>query len=238
MLITLTTRLNSANSFIMEKTENTTHMVVTVTQENIDAWMDQYGEAKVHAFEVPVDGSYENYIIGYVREPADGVLNNYLRKSDRDPIGAGKILINTIWLGGDSAIKDSLEYRMAFMGQLTEVLVGGQGRIVEKNSAIKELPDQVVHRVEVPLDETYEEYIEGVVKHPSPGLLNEYLRKADRVPLDAARKLVNTIWIKGDERIKTERKYLMSFVDSLSEVLVGGQGRVKKLSRSPQSSPK
>lgn len=230
--------LLSANTFDMEKSTNSTVAITTVTQEHIDAWMDQFGENKVHSFEVPEDGSYENYLEGYIREPADGVLNNYLRKSDRDPIGAGKVLINTIWLGGDTRIKDSLEYRMAFMGQLTEVLVGGQGRIVERSTTNKKHGDQILHIVEVPVDETYEEYIRATVKHPQPGLLNEYLRKADRVPLDAARQLLNTIWLEGDDRIKTERKYLMSFMDSLSELLVGGQGRVKKLSRSQVSSQK
>lgn len=222
----------------MKQSTQAAEAVVTVTQEHIDSWMDKYGEDKVHGFEVPVDASYEVYIPGYIREPADGVLNNYLRKSDRDPIGASKVLINTIWLGGDPRIKEQLELRMAFMGQLTEVLVGGQGRIVQRSATNKKYGEQVFHVVEVPVDETYEQYISATVKHPQPGLLNEYLRKADRVPLDAARHLVNTIWLEGDKRIKSERRYLMSFMDSLSEVLVGGQGRVKKLSRSQTSSPK
>lgn len=209
-----------------------------ISQDQIDQWMDKYGEEKVHAFEVPLDSSYEDYITGYVREPADGVLNEYLRKSDRDPIGAAKILVNTIWLDGDVRIKERQEYRMAFMGCLTDKLVAGQGRIVEKSSSHKDFPGKVIHVIEIPLDETYEVFLPATVKHPEPGLLNEYLRKSDRVPIDAARRLINVIWLKGDERIKTDRKYLMSFMDAFSEVLVGGQGRVKKLSRSAQSSRK
>lgn len=95
-----------------------------------------------------------------------------------------------------------------------------------------------VYFAEVPLDERYDEYIGGIVRNPPNPLLNEYLRKAERVPMDAAKMLIRTIWLGGDERIKTERRYMMAYMDVLSEKLVGGQGRLKKLSRSTRPSQK
>lgn len=88
-----------------------------------------------------------------------------------------------------------------------------------------------VHAFEVPLDDTYEEYVLGIVKDPPAPILNEYLRKSERVPLDAAKLLLNSIWLGGYEGIKKDRALMMSFMEQLSTVLVGGQGRVKKLSK-------
>ncbi|WP_420581940.1 hypothetical protein [Reichenbachiella sp.] len=112
--------------------------------------------------------------------------------------------------------------------------------IMKRSGVTQEFIDQCldkhgeakVHAFEVPLDDTYEEYVLGIVKDPPPPVLNEYLRKAERVPLDAAKLLLNSIWLGGYEGIKKERALMMSFMEQLSNVLVGGQGRTKKLSRS------
>jgi len=100
-----------------------------VTQDMIDAWMDKYGEDKVHMVEVPVDDQYEEYMGGVVRNPPTPVLNEYLRKSERVPIDAAKTLLKTIWLGGDERILNDRTHMLAFMGSFSDVLVGGQGRI-------------------------------------------------------------------------------------------------------------
>lgn len=107
-----------------------------VTQEMIDAWLDKYGEGRVHAFEVPTDDTYETYVLGVVKDPPTPVLNEYLRKSDRVPLDAAKVLLNTIWLGGYEAIKKDRTLMMAFMGMLGDVLVGGQGRVKKLSKSI------------------------------------------------------------------------------------------------------
>ena len=100
-----------------------------VTQEQIDGWIDKHGEGKVHAFEIPLDASYETYVLGIVKDPPAPVLNEYLRKAERVPLDAAKMLLNSIWLGGFDGIKKERPLMMSFMGELSDVLVGGQGRV-------------------------------------------------------------------------------------------------------------
>lgn len=96
-------------------------------------------------------------------------------------------------------------------------------------------PTTKVLAIEVPIDEEYSKYVVGIVKTPSDPILNEYLRKSERVPIDAARRLLSTIWLGGYEGIKKERTLMLSFMEVLSTKLAGGQGRLKKLSRSTHS---
>lgn len=100
-----------------------------VTQEQIEQWLTMHGDKKVHAFEVPLDDSYEVYVLGIVKDPPAPVLNEYLRKAERVPLDAAKTLLNTIWLGGYEDIKKDRALMMSFMEMLSTVLVGGQGRV-------------------------------------------------------------------------------------------------------------
>lgn len=100
-----------------------------ITQELIDQWIEKHGETKVHAFEIPLDNTYEEYAMGVVKDPPAPVLNEYLRKAERVPLDAAKMLLNSIWLGGYDQIKKDRALMMSFMGMLSEVLVGGQGRV-------------------------------------------------------------------------------------------------------------
>jgi hypothetical protein len=95
--------------------------------------------------------------------------------------------------------------------------------------------DDKVYAIEVPIDETYRDYVLGVVYDPPTPVLNNYLRKAERVPVEAAEVLVRSCWLGGYEQIQTDRGLLMSFVGQLSEKLVGGQARIKKLTRTTQN---
>ena len=80
-----------------------------------------------------------------------------------------------------------------------------------------------IYVIQVPVDDQYEDFLIGVVKDPPDQILNEFLRKQDRAMIDASRALLNSIWLGGDERIKTVREYLISYMGELSEKLMGGQ---------------
>lgn len=111
-----------------------------ITQSQLDNWLIKHGDSKVHAFEIPLDASYEEYVLGVVKDPPPPVLNEYLRKAERVPLDAARMLLNSIWLGGYEAIKKDRALMMSFMGMLSEVLVGGQGRVKKLSKSTRHLP--------------------------------------------------------------------------------------------------
>lgn len=86
-----------------------------------------------------------------------------------------------------------------------------------------------VYKIEVPADETYDEWYTCYVREPRREILNDYLRKSERVPIDAALGLIRNTWLGGDEEVKKQEKYALSAVQKISKLIIAGEARLEKL---------
>lgn len=86
-----------------------------------------------------------------------------------------------------------------------------------------------IHQIQVPVDETYEEWYTIYIREPNRELLNDYLRKSEKVPIDAALTLVRNTFLGGDKEVKKEPKYALSAVAKISSLIIAGEARIKKL---------
>lgn len=86
-----------------------------------------------------------------------------------------------------------------------------------------------VHQIQVPIDDTYEDWFTIYIREPNREVLNEYLRKSDKVPIDAALALVRNTFLGGDEEVKKEPKFALSAVQRISNLIMVGEARIKKL---------
>ena len=86
-----------------------------------------------------------------------------------------------------------------------------------------------IHQVQVPIDDTYEDWYTIYIREPNREVLNEYLRKSDKAPIDAALALVRNTFLGGDEEVKKEPKFALSAVQKITSLIIAGEARIKKL---------
>ncbi|WP_299460570.1 hypothetical protein [uncultured Microscilla sp.] len=86
-----------------------------------------------------------------------------------------------------------------------------------------------VHQIQVPTDDTYEDWLTIYIREPNREVLNEYLRKSEKVPIDAALALVRNTFLGGDEEVKKESKFALAAVQKISSLIIAGEARIKKL---------
>ena len=227
----------------MSKKNNSAELIAGASQSQIAEWEEKYGE--VHLIRTPIDGSYDEYLECLVRRPNAQILNEFLRKMNNYPIDANILLMNTCWLSGDELIKTD-DYVNSAVSKFAEIIMGGDAKLSRLDDKTPEaLQDQqflqlkakwgALYLIEVPTDNTYENFISCIVKKPIRQMINKYLTKSDRVPIDAAKELLKSIWIDGDKEIQKDIKYVISCVKVLAEIIVGAESTIKKISVNSQN---
>ena len=80
-------------------------------EERFKALKELLGEGKVFQIEVPKsDNEKDGTLIGFVSRPDRNVLKAFASLSVADPLGALENVLNSTWIGGDSAILEDDDY--------------------------------------------------------------------------------------------------------------------------------
>ena len=76
-----------------------------VTQEQIDAWKDRYGERKVKRASLPRDEDCSDYLEVIVRVPGSKERSEFEKWIDKNPDKAKQILVNSCLLSHKEEVK-------------------------------------------------------------------------------------------------------------------------------------
>lgn len=89
-----------------------------VTQAQINQWKQRWGS--VTQITVTLDDS-GNTATGYFKKPGLDAIAAAGPRMDSDPIGAGKIVFENCWLGGDEVIKHNDEALFSVILQVNKL---------------------------------------------------------------------------------------------------------------------
>jgi hypothetical protein len=70
-----------------------------------------------------------NEVSAWVKRPDFSIINTYSAMAPSQPIKSMQVLLNTIWLEGDEAIRKDEEHFMSIMPQLNELIQVRQSKL-------------------------------------------------------------------------------------------------------------
>jgi molybdopterin-guanine dinucleotide biosynthesis protein A len=209
------------------------------TEAQITEWASKF---KICWVIIPKDNTYNEFFNCIVRVPNEYQLNEYLKKLDKSPIDANILLLNSCWLAGDEEIKGD-DYVNAAVSQLAQTVIGPDSILLdlqEKHDGLIKVSKELianwkkqygkVYLVKVPKDETYTDFYFAVLKKPIRQIINRYLVQSEKAPFNASKEILRSLWLVGDEEIKSDTKYVSSCVKAIAEIIMGASGSLKKIS--------
>lgn len=87
---------------------------------------------------------------------------------------------------------------------------------------------ETVYMLKIPLDDEGSEHAIGFIKKPSRTSLGAALSVMQRNPLKANEIILQSNWLEGDERIKTDDDLFLAAGQLLGEIIQVRQGELKK----------
>ncbi|MEH0154678.1 hypothetical protein V6R21_19045 [Limibacter armeniacum] len=207
--------------------------------------LEEYGELFLLKITEEREDEVEADIHMLVKKPNRYHVNHYLVKAEQKPIEAVTVFLRSCMVAGDERICEDVEKLMAAFSPLQEMINGSdpiltkspkpEPRVLkaldmdaeEFNSLKGKYAEKGInlHLVEVATNETFTEFISLLVKSPNKDIMNDFLKKSERVPVDAMRQLIARCVVHGDKRTVLEDLQLTIRVGrTINKIVTGYKG--------------
>lgn len=150
----------------------------------------------------------------YLKQPDRKILGLAYAKGAKDPLGVADVILNNCFLAGNESVKEDV------------------GCLIAIQEMANEIAGKVDYTFEVSEGTVWIWFADGSyanLRKPTRNETSQALIASRKDPFQMVDTILNSCWIDGDAKVKTEAGYLISLIQAVDDIIGVKTAEVKKI---------